>query len=400
MAAVPAVSELKLRASYGKTGSEAIGAYQSLSTFGSGVGYNWGTDRHTNGVRPAGIENPNLKWETTAQYDLGVDMGLFDNLITLTADYYYKKTSDLLYAKQLPNHSGYTSQLQNIGSMQNQGVELSLDTRHFIGPVEWNLGGNISFNRNRVLDLGGDLEFTASGPNGSLPTYRPAALVRVGEPVGNFYGYLWDGIFQTEAEAAASGQSGAVVGGMRISDINLDGVINDLDRTILGNAQPDYTFGLDGSMAYAGLDLSFVVRGVQGNDVANVVRVHLETPGSSSNQLSKTLGYWTTEGSTGSMTKLGTGPYSGMTDRWIEDGSFVRLQNVTLGYAFPETLRSRLNMSNMRLYVSAQNLFTLTDYSWFDPEINSRGNNDVELGWDDGGYPGTRTVTLGVNVGF
>ena len=400
MAGIPAISDMKLRASYGKTGSEAIGPYQSLSTFRSGDGYDWNGVRYTNGVRPNTIENPNLKWETTAQYDIGADISLFDNLFTLTADYYQKKTSDLLYAKQLPNHTGYTTQIQNIGSMENKGVELALDTHHFLGGLEWQLGGNISFNRNTVLDLGGDTEFTANGPNGSLPTYRPAALVRVGEPVGNFYGYVWDGIFQTEAEAAASGQSGAIAGGMRIKDLNEDGRINDLDRTILGNAQPDYTFGITGSAAYSGLDLSFVLRGVQGNDVANVVRVHLETPGSSNNQLAKTTGYWTGEGSTSSMTKIGTGPYNAMSDRWIEDGSFVRLQNLTLGYTIPEGIRSRMNVGQMRLYLSAQNLFTWTDYSWYDPEINSRGNSDVELGWDDGGYPGTKTLTLGVNVGL
>jgi len=397
---VHAIDDLKLRASYGVTGNQAISPYQSLAAFSNGSQYAWGTNFFTNGVIPSRLENPNLKWETTTQYDVGADMRLFDNVLAITADYYLKRTHDLLYAKQLPSHTGFTTQIQNIGSLQNRGYELGLDVNHYVGAFDVRVGGNISVNRNEVLDLGGDQQFTAAGANNALPRFAGSALVKVGEPVGNYYGYVWDGIFQTAEEVAASGQTGARLGGDKIRDLNGDHVINELDRTILGNALPDYTYGLNGSVRYRAADLAFAFRGVHGNELVNLSRLSLETPGSTGNALTTVLDYWTPENHSNTMTGIGIAPYDAMTSRWVEDGSFLRLQNVTLGLAVPERLRGRFARRSMRVYVSAQNLFTWTDYTGYDPETSSRGNTDIELGWDDGNYPGTRTFTVGVNLGL
>ncbi|HKG91308.1 MAG TPA: hypothetical protein VKA84_05430, partial [Gemmatimonadaceae bacterium] len=249
-----------------------------------------------------------------------------------------------------------------------------------------------------------------------LPLIRDGAIVRVGEPLGNFYGYVWDGIFQDSASAANSGQVGAVRGADRLRDINgrdangsltgqPDGKITTDDRTILGNAQPKYTFGQNGSLGYRALTVSWVLRGVQGNEVVNLNKQGMVTPGGSSNMLREVLNYWSPTNPTNTMTGLGVSPNSNMISRWVEDGSFVRLQNVTLSWDVPSRLRTRVGMGQLRLYASGQNLATWTKYSWYDPEASSRLTSDrtisdMELGWDDSSYPGVRTVTLGLNVGF
>jgi TonB-linked SusC/RagA family outer membrane protein len=397
---LPAITELKLRASTGKTGSEGISAYQSLAAWSIGSPYDIGTTMYNNGANPSRNANPNLKWETTQQTDYGVDMGLFNNRVGLTFDRYIKTTRDLLYSKQVPYYTGYTDYVTNIGSVENKGVELGIDTRQSIRAFDVRLGGNIAWNRNKVLDLGGDKEFTLDGVNGSLPTFRPAAIVRVGQPLGNYYGYIWDGIFQTAAEAAASGQAGAVAGGMKLRDVNGDGRITTDDRVILGNAQPKYTFGQSGFIGWRAFSLSYVVRGVEGNKVVNLNRQGMETPGDNVNQLRSVLNFWSPTNPTNSMTGIGIGPFNQMTSRWVEDGSFVRLQNVTLGWTLPQRFATRVMASSLRVYGSAQNLKTWTKYSWYDPEASSRGTSDLQLGWDDSSYPGVRTFTLGLNVSF
>ncbi len=408
----PAVNDLKLRFSAGRSGSEAIDPYESLAAWTIGSIYAIGTATYRNGVTPSRNQNPNLRWETTTGYDAGLDLGLLDDRVRLTADAYHKVTRDLLYGKLVPYFTGFESYVTNIGKVQNRGLELALDTRHTTGAVELHLGGSLSFNRSKVLDLGGDRQFFLAGANGSLPTFRESAIVRVGEPLGNFYGYIWDGIFQNQAELDAVVQPGERLGGDKVRDINgrdsttglltgkPDGLINDDDRTILGNGQPRYLVGLTGSVVYKALSLSWILRGALDFQVVNLNRQGMETPGGSSNQLRSVLDYWTPTNPTNKMTALDVGPFSGMTSRWIEEGSFVRLQNVTLDWTVPRRLIGRLGMEQVHVYLSGQNLFTFTRYSWYDPEASSRDEDDLELGWDDSSYPGLRTITLGMNVRF
>ena len=397
---VPLVSEFKLRGGVGRTGSDAVSPYQSLGAWSVGSPYDIGTTTFNNGANPSRNANPNLKWETTTQTDGGFDLGLFSNRVSITTDAYKKTTRDLLYAKLVPYYTGYASYITNVGSVENKGLEVVVDTRHNIGALQIQLGGNISFNRSKVLDLGGDKEFFVNGANTSLPTFIPAGIVRVGQPLGNFFGYIWDGIFQTAAEATASGQSGAVAGGMKLRDINGDGKISTDDRTILGNAQPKYTLGQNGSFGFHSLSFTYLLRANQGQKVANLNRQGMETPGDATNQLRNVLNYWTPGSGINNMTGIGIAPFNAMTSRWVEDGSFVRLQNITLSWQVPQRVAARVNMSNVRVYLSGQNLKTWTKYSWFDPEASSRGTSDLQIGWDDSSYPGVRTFTIGLNLGY
>jgi TonB-linked SusC/RagA family outer membrane protein len=396
----PAVNELKLRLSGGRSGSEAINSYQSLAAWNVGSSYTIGTTPFFNGASLGRNANPNLRWETTTQYNVGLDVSVFDSRINLTVDAYDKTTNDLLYTKQVPYVTGFASYVTNVGKVRNRGLELALDARPAVGAVQVQVGGNVSLNRNKVLDLGGDESFFLTGSNSSLPRWANDVIVQVGQPVDNFYGYVWEGIFQDSAEAAASGQDGARPGGDKLKDLNGDGVIGPADQTILGNGLPRYLFGLTASVAYKGVSLNCLVRGALDFQVVNVNRAGLETPGGSTNALSSTANYWTPTNRTNTMTALGVGPYDGMTSRWVEDGSFVRLQNVTLSWDVPQPLSGRLGMRQLRLYLSGQNVATATRYSWYDPEVSSRGTSDLTLGWDDANYPGTRTFTFGMNVGF
>lgn len=396
----PGVDELKLRVSAGRTGSEAIGAYQSLGAWTIGGLYAIGKSSYRNGATPSRNANPNLRWETTTQYDAGLDLALFDHRVSLTVDAYHKTTRDLLYGKQVPYFTGFEDYVTNIGRVQNRGLEVSLDTRHDAGAFTLNLGGSVSLNRNKVVDLGGDREFFLAGVNSSLPLIRDGAIVRVGEPLGNFYGYVWDGIFQNAAQVAASGQTGAVVGGDRLRDLNGNGIIDVGDRTILGNAQPRYLVNQTGSVTYKALSVSYLLRAALDFQVVNVNAMGMETPGGSSNMLRSVLNYWTPTNPTNTMTALNVSPNSNLTSRFVEEGSFVRLQNVTAEWTVPRRFSGRLGMGDLLLYVSGQNLFTLTRYSWYDPEVNSRGTNDRELGWDDSSYPGVKTITFGLRAGF
>ncbi len=401
----PTLSDLKLRLSAGESGSEAIGSYQSLAAWSVGSPYAIGTTTYFNGATINRFANPNLHWETTTQYDAGLDLGLFGDRVTFTVDGYDKTTSDLLYNKLLPYFTGFNDYITNIGKIRNRGLELALDTRPAAGALQIRVGGTFSLNRSKVLDLGGDQQFFLAGANSSLPNIRDGAIVRVGEPLGNFYGYVFDGIFQSQAEVDASNQGAALkaqVGGEKLRDLDGDGKVDpDHDRTILGNAVPRYLFGLTGSIAHKGLSLSWTVRGALGFQVVNLNRLGMETPGGSSNMLTSVLNYWSPTNPSNTMTGIGIGPSSNiMSSRWVEDGSFVRLQNVTVQWELPSRWSGHFGMQYLRFYASAQNIFTATRYSWYDPEVSSRGTGDRDLGWDDSSYPGVRTITVGTNLSF
>ena len=406
------VDELKLRASSGKTGVEAISAYQSLASWSVGTQYTIGTTRFQNGALLTRIANPNLRWETTTQHDGGMDLVMFNNRVSLTVDAYEKITHDLLYDKLVPYYTGYEDYTTNVGKIRNRGMEVELDTRQAAGKFDVRLGANFSLNRNTVLDLGGDSSFFRDGVNGSLPTMRNSAIIKLGQPLGSYYGYIFDGMYRDSADLANSPKyAGAAVGREKLRDINgrdaqgkltgrPDGKIDSDDKTILGNAQPKYIVGQSGYLGRGPVSLSYVLRAVQGFKVVNLNRQGMETPGSSSNTLRSVLNYWSPTNPTMTMTALGQGPYSDMTSRWIEDGSFVRLQNVTLAWSVPSRYSQRVRLGDMRLYVSGQNLYTWTKYSWYDPEASSRGTSDLQIGWDDSSYPGVRTFTLGWNLVF
>jgi TonB-linked SusC/RagA family outer membrane protein len=374
--------DLKLRLSYGRTGNQDIGNYASLATLGSTV-YVFGDSRAV-GYAPSTIANPDLKWETTDQFDVGIDAAILDNRIALTADFYSKKTSDLLLYVPVPATSGFGTSLQNIGSVRNRGFEVQLNTVNLTGPLGWESSLNLSWNRNKVLNLGVDQEIIGLGGVGAGANQDPTIL-RVGEPTNSFFGWVYD---RTE--------DGVVM----YKDLNGDGDVTAEDRTLLGNAQPDYTGGLSNRFTFRSFDLSVFVQWSQGNEIYNINRALLTSTAGNANQLADV----TNAGADGIPTpKIGNTFDSNPSDLFIEDGSYIRGKNIRLGYTLPTSLLSRAglrNLKTMQLYVSAQNFFTITDYSGFDPEISEYGSSNLQQGFDFGTYPQPRQITIGFTAGF
>lgn len=391
------ISDLKIRASYGLTGNQEIGQYQSLGALQT-QNYNYGNVLNV-GYSPSRISNPKLKWETTAQTDIGIDVAFLNNRISLTADVYRKQTKDLLYNVSLPTTSGYSTSLQNIGKVKNEGVEFSLNSVNVNGKFEWNTNFNISYNRNRILNLGaatGDIP--SGGASGHLQLGN-SGILRIGQPIGIFFGLETDGIFQTQKEVDESAQKTARPGERRYKDANNDKVINSADRVILGHAQPDYTFGLTNNFSYKGIDLSVFFQGVEGNSIFNLNRFELESQTGVSNQSTEVLDRWSSINPSNTIPRASINgvPYQ-VTSRQIEDGSYIRLRNIQLGYNFPAALLKRIHISGIKIYVSAQNLVTFTNYSGYDPEVSRFGQDNLSQGTDYGSYPSSKIYLAGLNI--
>jgi len=393
------VSELKLRGSYGVTGNQEVGEYQSLPALGN-QNYVIG-DELVNGIGPTRIANPDLKWETTTQTDIGLDIGFWGNKLLLTADYYYKHTDDLLLFVTLPSVTGFTSALQNSGSMENRGFEFALDAEVLDGPFQWSLGGNIAFNRNEVLDLGSTGEFPSGAVVGSIGL-NFSGVVREGEPIGNFNGYVFDGIFQNQAEVDQHGaQPTAQPGDIRYRDLNQDGAINTSDLQIIGDAQPDFIYGFNSDMRYKNFSLRLLFNGVQGADVLNMNRFELESVSGVTTQLASVLDRWTPENLSTTMPRATTSPDFRFSSRQLEDASFLRLRNITLGYDLSADQLGVDFFRSVRVYITGQNLLTFTSYSGYDPEVNTfAGRDNLSLGIDYGTYPRAKAYLVGLNITF
>jgi TonB-linked SusC/RagA family outer membrane protein len=392
----PSISNLKIRASYGVVGNQEIGAYSAYSALSPGS-YTFNNILVT-GLYPSRIGSSDLKWETTRQINAGIDLGLFSNRIGLTVDYYVKHTYDLLFNQPLPQSSGFDTGLQNIGELQNKGVEFLLNTKNTVGEFKWSTDFNISFNRNKVVSLGGPLITPGDAGSGFLAIPAFTQLM-VGEPVGTFYGFVRDGIFQNQAEVDASAQKTDRPGYIRYKDLDGNGTIDANDRTIIGNAQPDFIYGLTNNFSWKNFDLSIFIQGSQGNDVLNAQRKNLDRFTAEGNASTLSLDYWSPTNPTASQPSLNN-PNIRYDSRYVEDGSYVRLKNLTFGYTFPRTLLSRIKLSSARLYFSGQNLITLTNYTGYDPEVSRFRQSNTSPGVDAGSYPVSRAYTLGLNVSF
>lgn len=396
------ISYLKLRTSYGETGSQAINPYQSLAAYSTGINYSNGSQDLFNGAFVSRIANPNLKWETTAQYDAGIDLKLIDGKLGITGDYYRKVTSDLLYEKRLLAYTGIESQIQNIGKMENVGYEFSLDAIPFDGKFKWDISANISFTKNKVLDLGDNTDVFFGPPSGSRGSgFTTSGVLRVGEPIGNFYGYVADGIFKTQEDLDAIDQPGAVLGRVRYKDISgpdgiPDGKIDDNDRKIIGNALPDYIFGVTNNFSYGNFDFNVTFQGVMGKDGIRFDKGKVLTKekfeGWSVNNPESNI---PTNGDLGSVTN----------SNYVEDASYIKFKNISLGYNFNKDILSKLGVKSMKLYFSAVDAIVITKYSGYNPEVNSfaEGNTfqkNAALGYDSGAYPGVSQYLLGLNIAF
>jgi TonB-linked SusC/RagA family outer membrane protein len=390
---------LKLRTSYGFTGNQEIGLYNSLPTLTSTT-YTIGRALVT-GFYPNKIPNPDLKWEKTSQLNVGLDIGLLNNRFRITSDYYYKKTTDLIYDVGVPFVSGFSTSLQNIGSVENQGWELAFESDNLTGQFEWTTNFNISFNRNKILELGGEDYKDVGEGDGHLKTGSVHRLI-VDEPIGLFYGYVFDGIFQNQAELDAGPKSPTNwVGGRRYADLSgpegvPDGVVNaTYDRTIIGDPNPDFFGGLTNTFYYKGFELNLFLQYSYGNDIFNYNAIELELPSGGQNVYADLVNRWKPDNASNQYPVATTNRSAVFSSAYIEDGSYLKVKTLTLAYHFPE-LKTR-HLSGLKLYVTGNNLLTFTNYRGYDPEVSYQGATNLELGEDFGGYPQARTFLFGVS---
>ncbi len=396
-------SNLKFRLGYGVTGNQEIGLYTSLATLGS-VNYTIGQTLAT-GFYPNSIPNPDLKWERTGQYDAGMDIGIFDNRVSFTADYYYKNTTDLIYSVAIPFVSGFGTSLQNIGSVENKGLELGLETNNLNRGFQWRTSFNISFNRNKVLELGGEPYKDIGGEDGgNLKTGSVHRLV-VGEPIGVFYGYVFDGIFQDQRELAA-GPKGPTnfIGGKRYKDISGPNGVPDgsvdatYDRAIIGDPNADFFGGLTNTFSFKGFDLNVFLLYSKGNQILNYNAIELGLPSGGQNVYADLINRWTPQNHSNVYAQATTNRSAVFSNQFVEDGSYLKVKTVTFSYLFPR-LKSK-SITGLKLYVTGQNLLTFTKYSGYDPEVSFRGASNLEIGEDYGGYPQSRSFLFGVSLGL
>jgi TonB-linked SusC/RagA family outer membrane protein len=378
-------SDLKLRASYGVTGNAAaIGPYQSLALLSSGNPYTF-NHTYTVGISPSGIPNADLRWEKSIQTNLGLDIGLLKGRLNLVVEYYNKKTEDLLFVKNLPLSSGYGSVTGNFASIRNKGLEVSADAKILTGAFKWDVNANISFNRNTLLSLeGGRQEFVVN----------PYSVLRVGEPLGIFKTYVFEGIYQT-GETILPG-SGSRTGGVKVADLNGDKQITADDQRLTGDANPNFIFGFSTTLRYKNFDLSAFVSGVQGNQIFNLSRYTFENGLGGRNALAALANRWSPTNPSNEYASGFQGGRIPISHRFVEDGSFIRMKNISLGYKLPAIK----GLTSARIYVSANNLFTITDYSGYDPEVNSFGGSNTLIGVDNLVYPVARSIIFGLQIGL
>ncbi|WP_281635509.1 SusC/RagA family TonB-linked outer membrane protein [Flavobacterium marginilacus] len=433
------ISNLKLRLGWGAVGNQNVPNYAYTSTYRSSATANWGT-----GLLASNTANKDLKWETTYSSNIGIDLGLFDNRIELVADVYYKKTDDLLNQLALPAYVGTSGQgstsppWYNIGSLENKGIEIALNTINFQrDEFKWTSNFVFSMNKNKVLSLNSDSgHYDEKIQQGSDVTV--VTRTAVGNPISQFYGYKVIGRFEKATDfyykdAAGNvvptalpkdmkiSENGAWIGDYIFEDSNKDGVIDDKDLQYIGNPLPQFTFGIGNTFTYKGFDINIFLDGSYGNDVVNYQRRFLENPRENTNLFSKALGYAQLEliDPTGpndyrNVQIVGGDPYMPriaassassasnfrFSNRFVEDGSFVRIKNISIGYNLPSSFVSKIGVAGIKLYTNMQNIITFTKYSGYDPEVGSLNQNALITGVDNGRYPTPRFTTFGVNVKF
>ncbi|SFU56353.1 TonB-linked outer membrane protein, SusC/RagA family [Pustulibacterium marinum] len=396
------LDDLKLRLGYGITGNQNIGNYSFASAYNTNV-YNFNNTFVTAAV-PTVLPNSNVQWESQKQWNAGMDLSLWNHKIALTVDAYLKRTEDMLVPQTVPVTSGYSDVYVpyiNAGSIENKGIEIMLSTRTMEHEkFQWNTDVVFAFNDNQVIDINSDTPLTT----GSIGLNYSLARIQPGYPINVFYGFVQDGIFQNQQEVTehavqipgTNPATSTAPGDIRFKDLNSDGIINDQDRTFIGNPNPDITFSLNNNFSIGNFDISIFFQGVYGNDIFNANRLYLENMSVTTNQSRAVLHRWQGPGTSNSMPRAVFGDPNQNTrpsTRYIEDGSYIRLKNVNLSYNVPTELFKKPFFSSLKLYASAQNLWTLTNYSGFDPEVNTDGiDNNI--------YPVTQSFTFGATLGF
>ncbi len=411
------ISNLKLRAGWGSVGNDRIASNLSLALYQSSK-YGIGTST-TTVLTPKQLPNEDLRWEGSTTSNIGVDFGLFGSRLNLTVDLFVKNTKDLLLEKSLANVTGFSSQYQNIGKIKNKGLEISLnsvniETKNFT----WVTDFNISFIRNTLVALqeGETRLFARSSFDYNFTSNDYVAII--GRSLGLIYGYEFDGVYQYsdfDVDAATgtyvlkkgvtdiSAHYGSKVqpGVVKYKDQNGDGVITDADRTVIGNATPDFYGGLTNTFIYRGFDASIILQYTVGNDLLNATRAYAtQSDMERSNKLAEVADRWTVTNASDKVPSAAGYIRNDIYSRYVEDGSFLRLKNITFGYTLPQNVTKRFFVSSLRVYVTAQNLYTLTSYTGYDPEVSMRANNPMTPGVDWGAYPRSKVFTFGLDVKF
>lgn len=383
---------LKLRAGWGVTGNQSIGPYSTLGLL-SPVNYSYGTATSYQGYAVGNPSTPDIKWETTKQTDIGIDVSFFSGRLNLTADYYNKNTTDMLLFTQIDNYLGGGSLLKNIGSMNNKGFEFLIDANIIEGEnFKWNTGLNASLNRNKVVSLGGADMIKRARIGGGLIN-SDIQVIKVGESLGAFYLIPWEGVHQTDDATL-----GRKAGDYKYTDVNGNGTIGYDDMVIAGNATPKITWGFNNNLAFKNFEMNIFIQGAQGNKVFNATYAAAAVPSSdvAYPTLAETADYWVPGSSSQWANPASKSKRYIESTQFLQDGTYARLKNVSLSYLFP---KKTLKFGDLKLSVSGQNLFTVTDYKGFDPEATTTAaNSDADAGIDLGAYPTPKTVTVKLNL--
>ncbi|MCV9388151.1 SusC/RagA family TonB-linked outer membrane protein [Reichenbachiella ulvae] len=385
---ISALSDLKLRAGWGIVGNDQLSGanqYSYLGLVGGGANYPIGGITQP-GTYPASISNNTLKWEESEQINFGLDLGLWNNRVGVTIDAYQKTTTDLLLNAPLPRSTGFDNAIQNVGELENKGLEFVISTVNLDSDLKWNTDFNLSFNRNKVVDIVGQEIY-----DGSIAGRGEASLVREGEPLGTLYGYVYGGVDPQTGDAYYIGADGESTFDPRAED-----------RKIIGNANPDFFYGMTNTLSYKGLSLLVFLQGSYGNDMLNATRIDTEGMTDPKNQSTAVLDRWQQPGDVTDIPRSSWGntDNSRISTRFIEDASYLRIKTITLGYDLPQTLLSKANIKGLKVYVTGENLFTFTGYKGFDPEVNAFGYSNTAQGIDYGTYPQTRNFIAGLSLTF
>lgn len=390
------INDLKVRAGYGVTGSQAsVGNYSYLASYNTSV-YPFGiSSGNQTALVSSTLANPYIHWEEVAQTNIGFDASLFNSRVMFSFDAYLKETRDMLVKASIPITSGFedtTTTYTNAGKVRNQGIEMSLHTINLTGELGWETNVTATYNKNKIKDLNSDVPYYINQINNSYVT-----MLTKDYPINVFYGYVTDGIFQNQSEVNTHAvQPGAEPGDIRFRDLNNDGVINDSDRTVIGNPNPSWLFSMNNSLSYKGFELSVFLQGIAGNKIYNANNIDNTGMAAAYNQTTDVLKRWQGEGTSNSMPRAVFGDPNQNTrvsDRFVENGSYLRLKNITLSYTFPKQWLQKAQIENARLSLSCENVATITGYSGFDPEV---GINGI----DQNRYPISRTFSLGLNFNF
>jgi hypothetical protein len=384
------VEDMKIRFGWGITGNDNIAWYSWRGRVSAGANYPIG-GVILPGNYQSSIENRNLQWETTEQYNFGIDVTVLNGRVNFTADAYVKNTSDLLLNVQLPRTTGFNEGILNIGKLQNKGLEFLVTTRNLVDEIKWETDFNISFNRNEVIDVNGQT-IVAGGVAGR----GDVSWSQEGSPLGLFYGYVFGGVDPATGDAYYIDKDGESTFTPAADD-----------RRIIGDPNADFIYGMTNTVSYKNFQLSMFLQGVSGNDVFNATRIETEGMTDAKNQSAVVTDRWRQPGDATDIPRAvwGNTNNSRLSTRFVEDGSFLRVKALTLSYNIPSSILSKAKMSNAKVYVTGENLLTFTGYKGYDPEVNAFGGGDssddnVALGVDYGTYPHTRNLIFGVNLSF